>query len=130
MEFQLVFIHENQQLKSNINEMFENVQFTCLYGVQDQPFLVPDLYARTSPMDFHGNISASQLTGWLTSTSGCFIYTLNNPSSWLLPFTLSLLLFFLETFADGENLLLPYHCYLKHPVLHCQYHGLIKIYQG
>ena len=24
MEFQLVFIHENQQLKSNINEMFEN----------------------------------------------------------------------------------------------------------
>ncbi len=24
IEFQLVFIHENQQLKSNINEMFEN----------------------------------------------------------------------------------------------------------
>ncbi len=24
MEFQLVFIHENQQLKTNINEMFEN----------------------------------------------------------------------------------------------------------
>ncbi len=24
MEFQLVFIHESQQLKTNINEMFEN----------------------------------------------------------------------------------------------------------
>ncbi len=24
MEFQLVFIHEKQQLKTNINEMFEN----------------------------------------------------------------------------------------------------------
>ncbi len=24
MEFQLVFIHENQQLKTNMNEMFEN----------------------------------------------------------------------------------------------------------
>ncbi len=24
MKFQLVFIHENQQLKTNINEMFEN----------------------------------------------------------------------------------------------------------
>ncbi len=24
MEFQLVFIHENQQLKTNIHEMFEN----------------------------------------------------------------------------------------------------------
>ncbi len=24
MEFQLVFLHENQQLKTNINEMFEN----------------------------------------------------------------------------------------------------------
>ncbi len=24
MEFQLVFFHENQQLKTNINEMFEN----------------------------------------------------------------------------------------------------------
>ncbi len=27
MEFQLVFIHENQQLKTNINEMFENGMF-------------------------------------------------------------------------------------------------------
>ena len=25
LEFQLVFIHENQQLKTNINEMFDNV---------------------------------------------------------------------------------------------------------